>query len=261
MRYICGDSKSNNLQTQKARHESKERPVAIFCTKCGTELAPNTQFCTACGAPQAVPTQAVAPAATSVAYTTQQYQTPPAPPYTQPYAQPAPPPTGNSAVKIILIIVGVFVGLGILAVCVFAFTIWRVSKAVHVEGNGSKVTLSTPGGGHMSVNSDDSYSASDLGTDIYPGASKGHGGMKMDLPTGSMVTGIFLTSDPKDKVLAFYKDKFGSAASTMDTSDTAIVTLKKGENEAVMVTITPNKGDGDNQTQISIVHTKKTGNN
>ena len=203
--------------------------MPIYCTKCGAELAAGTQFCTVCGAPQTVAPHAAAPATTPAAYTTQQYQTPPAPPYTQPYVQPA-PPTGNSAVKIILIILGVFVGLGILGVCIFSFAIWRVSRAVHVNSDGSKVTLSTPEGGHMSVNSDDSYSASDLGTELYPGASKGHGGMKMDLPTGSMVTGIFLTSDSKDKVLAFYKDKFGSAASTMDTSDTAIITLKKGEN-------------------------------
>jgi zinc-ribbon domain len=229
----------------------KELSVAIYCTKCGTQLPPDTQFCTACGAAVTAPTAVVSP----------EYPAPP-PPYTQPYAQPVPPPpSGNSAVKIILIVVSVFVGLGILAVCVFAFTIWRVSKAVRVEGDGSKVSVTTPGGGNMSVNAEDSYSASDLGTDIYPGASKGHGGMKMDLPTGSMVTGIFLTSDSKDKVLAFYKDKLGSSASIMDTSDTAIVSLKKGENEVVMVTISPHKGESDNQTQLTIMHTKKTGNN
>jgi hypothetical protein len=174
--------------------------------------------------------------------------------------QPAPPPSGSSALKIILIIVGVFVGLGILGVVIFSFAVWRVAKSVHVEGDGNKVTLNTPGG-HIAVNSDDSFTSAELGTDIYPGATTGHGSMKMDLPGGSMVTGVFLTPDSKEKVLAFYKDKFGSEASTMDTNDTAIVTLKKGEQEAVIVTITPNKSDDNGKTQISIVHTKKTGSN
>jgi hypothetical protein len=223
--------------------------MSIYCPKCGTELAPNTQFCTTCGAPQAAPSVA----------NPGPYNQAQQPPFPTAYPQPVPPAAGNSAVKIILIIVGIVVGLGILAVCVFAFAVWRISKAVHVEGDGSKVTLSTPDGGHMTVNSGDSATAADLGTDIYPGATKSKGGTKMDLPTGSMVTSVFLTSDSKDKVLAFYKDKFGSSASTIDTSDTAIVTLKRGGNEVIMVTITPNRGQDDSQTQISIVHTRKTG--
>lgn len=233
--------------------------MATFCTKCGTQLPPGTQFCTACGTAVA-PAPAATPAYAPPQYQAPQYPAPPAP-YTQPYAPSVPPtPTGASAIKIILIIVGVFVGLGILGIAIFAFTIWRVSKSVHVDQNGSNLSINTPGG-HMAINTDNTYTPAELGTDIYPGATSGHGSMKMDLPSGSMVTGIFLTSDPKDKVLAFYRDKLGSDASTMDTNDTAIVTLKRGENEAVMVTITPNRGDNDSKTQISIVHTKKTGSN
>jgi hypothetical protein len=217
--------------------------VASFCTKCGTAVSTDTQFCTACGAPTAA-------AATGYA--------PPAPvPYSQPYAPPsaAPPSSGGSALKIILIIVAVFIGLGILGVAIFSFTMWRVARAIHVEGNGDKMTLQTPGG-TISTSQSKTYSAAELGTDIYPGAQNGHGSMKMDLPTGSMVTGIFVTSDSKDQVLDFYKSRFGSGASVMDTGETAILTIKKGEQESVMVTISQKASEANGKTRISIMHTK-----
>lgn len=167
----------------------------------------------------------------------------------------APSSSGTSAVKIILIVVGVFVALGILGICIFAFTVWRVTRGIHVEGNGDKVTLNTPGGS-ISTNSGTTYSAGELGTDIYPGAITGHGSMKMDLPNGSMVTGVFLTPDSKDKVLNFYKSRFGSDASVMEAEDQAVLTVKKGESEAVIVTISSKSSENDGKTQIAIVHTK-----
>ncbi len=66
--------------------------MASFCTKCGAELSPNTQFCATCGTPVTAPAAVVAPS--------------------QPVAPPA--QSGGNALKIILIIVAVFVGLGIL---------------------------------------------------------------------------------------------------------------------------------------------------
>jgi len=237
--------------------------VAAFCTKCGAPLTPDKQFCTACGAqvtapadwqsvPAAAPAQPVAP--------------PPGQPFTPPpaqqYAAPmAPPPaSGGSALKIVLIIVGVLVGLAILGGIIFAFAVWRISRAVHVEGNGDKVTLSTPGGS-ISTSNSQTYSASDLGTDVYPGAQNGHGSMKMDLPTGSMVTAVFVTSDSKDQVAQYYKNKLGSGASVMDTPETTIITLvkgdhEKGDDESVMVTITANSSQNEGKTKIAIVHSK-----
>lgn len=223
--------------------------MASFCTKCGAAVSPDAPFCTACGAPTgAAAIQPGAPPVTNYTYA----------------ASPAVPPAaptssgGSSAVKIILIVVGVFVALGILAACIFAFTIWRVSRAIHVDGNGEAATIHTPVGS-MSTSSSKTYSASELGTDIYPGAQNGHGSMKMDLPTVSMVTGVFETTDSKDKVLDFYKGKLGSGASVMDTPETAIVTLTHGQGESVMVTITQNPSQDDGKTKIAIVHTSKKG--
>jgi hypothetical protein len=120
------------------------------------------------------------------------------------------------------------------------------------------MTLQTPEG-KVNLNASESYSAAELGTDIYPGAQSTRGGMKMDLPTGSMVTGVFLTSDSKDSVLAFYKSQLGGSASVIENPGSAIVSLSKGQQESVMVTITENSSQEDNgKTKIVILHTKST---
>jgi hypothetical protein len=221
--------------------------LASFCTKCGAAVSAETQFCTACGAPTAA--APVNPSAYPAAY-------PPAYPaaaYPPPAA--APPNSGSSAVKVILVIVGVIVGLGILGVAIFSFTVWRVARGIHVDGANGQVTVNTPGG-TITANQAQTFTASELGTDIYPGADGGHGGGKIDLPSGSMVTGVFVTPDSKDQVVAFYKSKFGSGASVYDTANSALLTLNRTQQEAVMVTVTANSSQDGGKTRISIVHTK-----
>jgi hypothetical protein len=195
-------------------------------------LSPDAQSCTACGTPVAAAAAVVAPA--------------------QPAAQPA--KSGTSALKIVLIILAVFIGLGILGAGAFGYFVWRVAHAVHVSGNGSDVTIHTPGG-TLSANTSETYTASDLGTDIYPGATAGKGSMRMSLPTGSMVSAVYLTGDSKDQVLNFYKTRFGSDASVFDSSDGTVLTVNKGEKESVVVTITKGTSDNEGKTEIHIVHT------
>ena len=122
-----------------------------------------------------------------------------------------------------------------------------------MSSNGDRLTMSTPGG-TVNLNAAQTYSASDLGTDIYPGAQPIKGGMKMTLPSGTMVTGIFLTPDSKDHVVDFYKSKFGGEASVMEAEDTAMLTLKKGEQESVMVTVSSKASENDGKTKIAIIH-------
>lgn len=207
--------------------------MADICTKCGAALLPGNPVCPACGAP-VIAVASYAPV--------------------QPMAAPA--QAGNSAVKIILIVVAIFVGLGMLAVLGFGLIAWRVSRAVHVSNDG-QVTLNTSAGS-FSANSSKTYTAAELGTDVYPGATGGKGGLKMDLPTGSMVTGIFVTSDSKDKVVDFYKGKLGSEASVMDSDNSAVISLAKGQQESVIVTVTGNSSSDGGKTRISIMHSKST---
>ena len=84
------------------------------------------------------------------------------------------------------------------------------------------------------------------------------GGMRMNLPTGSVVSGVFVTSDSKDQVLAFYKSKLGSEASVFDAANSAMISLRKGSHENIMVSISSQQSQNEGKTKISIVHTKNS---
>jgi hypothetical protein len=162
--------------------------------------------------------------------------------------------SGSSALKIILIVVGVLVVLVMLVVGVIGYGVWRVSRAVHLNRATGETTITTPNG-TFSSNSSQKFTADDLGTDIYPGATPARGGMRLTLPTGPMVSATFTTPDSKEKVIAFYKNRFGSQATTMDTDDGAILTVNKSKQDTVMMTITQKPGQADGNTRIRIVHT------
>lgn len=236
--------------------------MASFCAKCGAEIPTNQQSCGTCGAPVAA---AAAPAAYTpvqpvpfqpVASQPSSYQ----PVAAQPAAYPppaAPAKSGSSALKIILIVIAVFVGLGILGAAAVGYSVWRVAHAFHVSGSGDNahVTFNAPGGGgSFSANTSETFTAADLGTDIYPGATSGKGGMRMTLPTGSMVSAVFVTSDSKDQVVSFYKSQFGSDASIFDSGEGAVISIQKGKQESIMVTVSANQSKYQGKTQISIVH-------
>lgn len=247
--------------------------MAVLCAKCGAEISAGAQFCAACGSPVAaaassgytpvnIPVQPVASTQSAPGSPPLAGYTPVAAAPPPGYVPPPPPPVtgvrtggGGGAVKIILIILAVVVGLGILGAGAIGFTIWRVAHSIHVHGKNGEVTFNTPGGS-VSTSTATSFTADELGTDIYPGATATPGGMRMNLPSGSVISGLFLTSDSKDQVLSFYKGKFGSEASAFDAEDSAMITAKKGDHESIMVTISAKPSENDGKTKISIVHTK-----
>ena len=211
--------------------------MASFCAKCGSALSANEQFCTSCGT--AAATGSAAPAQPSAA---------------QPGAAPA--SSGSSAAKIILIIVAVVVGLGIIVIGGGIFAIRHyITHNIHVSGPNGQMTMQTPEG-KINFNTAQTYTAADLGVDPYPGAESTRGGIKMDLPTGSMVTGVYLTSDTKQQVVDFYKSKFGGTAAVFDTSDGAMLTQTVSKQESIMVTVTANPTRDNGKTRITITHTK-----
>jgi len=167
-----------------------------FCNSCGATLAEGTKFCNKCGA--AVP---AAPSAVSA----------------QPSAAPAPPPKGgSSALKIILIVIAVFVGIGILGMVTCGIVLHRIAKSSHVTQEGDKVKVETPFG---TINANDPEQAvKDLGIEVYPGAEAQKAG-SADLTFGGMhtVTANFTSSDSVAKICDFYKSRFPSAR--VKTSD------------------------------------------
>jgi hypothetical protein len=169
----------------------------------------------------------------------------------QPASQP--PRQGSSAVKIILIIVAVVVALGIAVAGVVGYGIYRVSKAVHKDLTTGNVTIDTPNG-TVSTISNEKVTEADLGIAIYPGAEQVKGGARLNLGAGPMVTANFLTSDPKEKVIAFYKDQLGSGAQTMESGNGAFLMLTKANKESINITIGQSASQNEGKTRITILH-------
>src|ERR1700733_8315061 len=160
----------------------------------------------------------------------------------------APPPkSGPSVLKIILIILAVFLGLGIIGAGIVGYSVYRIAKTAHRDADGN-ITVNAPKG-TFTVNTSDTFTARDLGIAIYPGATQGKGGLRMTIAGKSMVSANFLTPDSPDKVIAFYKDKAGPTAQTMTTGSGGIVTLQNGSN-SITVTIMQSASENNGQTQI-----------
>jgi len=173
------------------------------------------------------------------------------PPYPPPYPPP-PANSGNTVLKIVLIVIGVFVLLGVIAAGIVGYGMYKVSKAMHRNANGD-ISMSTATG-TITTGKSANISEADLGTPIYPGASgTDAGSMNMKTPTGSMVTAVFTSSDSSDKIVAFYKEKLGDQVSIVQTHNGTMLSAGDKDRDSVMVTINP---EGNN-SKIVILHVIK----
>lgn len=214
-----------------------------FCNSCGATLTEGTQFCNKCGAAVSGNPSGMSAAA-------------PRPPQTP---LPAPPPSkgGSSALKIILIIVGLIVGVCILAMVTCGIVVHRAIKSAKVSQSGDNVKVETPFGS-METTTDPEKTAKDLGIDIYPGAQVQKAGTA-SVAFGPIrtVTGNFESSDPVTKVCDFYKSKFPDAnISSSDQNQCTIVSGVQGNSTTVSV---QTNGDGSRFTIVKM--TKKTASN
>ncbi len=211
-----------------------------FCNSCGANIVPGTRFCNKCGA--AILASTAAPAA--------------APPVVAGSAPPATavPPSGGGALKAILIVVGVIVLVGILAVASLGFFAWRVARHTRVRQNGDNVRVETPFGTVQTTN-DPQAAARDLGVDLYPGAQAlKEGATSATFGTVHTASLNFETSDSVDKVCSFYKPKFPNAmVMTTEANQCTIVS----NDQKNMITITV-KGESD-KTRIVITNVSKSG--
>jgi hypothetical protein len=170
-----------------------------------------------------------------------------------PYQNVPPPATsGNTVLKIVLIVVGVFVLLGVVVAGVIGIGVYKVAKSVHKDSSGN-VSISTPGGS-ITTGQSANVTAADLGVDIYPGATTGEGSMNMKTPNGSMVTAVYLSPDASDKIVAFYREKLGDQASIVQTSNGTVLSAGQKDRDNVVITITT---EG-NSSKIAIVHVTNT---
>jgi hypothetical protein len=155
---------------------------------------------------------------------------------------PPPPRSGNTVLKVVLIVIAVVVGLGVLGAAALGYLGYR---AVHNAG------------ASFSSGSSAAVSADDLGIDPYPGATHvDKGSMRASFGGNSVVTSVFTSSDSPADVVKFYQDKLGGTA-VVEQSGSG-TTLERashdsGDSDSLVVTVAPDEQTG--QTKIVFVHT------
>jgi hypothetical protein len=203
-----------------------------FCNSCGAQLAEGTNFCSKCGA-----------AATG---------TPGGMP--KPIAPGPPPSSGSgSALKIVLMIVGVVVFIGILGMVTCGIIVHRAIKSAKFSQKGDNVKVETPFGS-VETSNDPQKVADELGVEIYPGAQVQKAGTA-SVTFGSLhtVTGIFESTDSVDKVCDFYRTKFPNA-NVQSSDQTHCTIVSGGQGNSTTVTV-DSSGDGSKLTIVKL--TKK----
>jgi hypothetical protein len=167
-----------------------------------------------------------------------------------PYPNVPPPPTtaGNTVVKIVLIVVGAFVLFGVIVAGIIGIGVYRIAKSTHKDSNGN-VSISTSGG-TITTGQSANVSAADLGVTLYPRVTAGEGSMNMKTPTGSVVTAVYLSSDPAEKIVAFYKESLGDKASIIQSSNGTVISSGEKDRDNIVITVTPEGSS----TKIAIVH-------
>src|SRR6185437_11138236 len=101
-----------------------------FCNSCGTALAAGAQFCPKCGAATGAPATPVAVSSTAAVPVA---------------AQPA-PAQSSGALKIILIILAIVIGLIIVVMGSCAYIGYRTYHRMHVNQKNGEVSIDTPFG-------------------------------------------------------------------------------------------------------------------
>jgi hypothetical protein len=171
---------------------------------------------------------------------------PPNPPY--PNIPPPPTTSGNTVLKIVLIVIAAVVLIGAIVAAAIGIGVYKIAKSAHKDSSGD-VSITTPGG-TITAGQNNNLSAADLGVDLYPAVTSGQGSMNMKTPEGSMVTAVYLSSDPPDKIVAFYKERLGDKASVVQTSNGTVLSAGEKDRDNIVITITPQG----NATKIAIVH-------
>jgi ribosomal protein L21E len=160
------------------------------------------------------------------------------PPATVPVAT---APQGGGALKVILIVVGVVVLLGILSIASLGFFAWRMARQAHVHQDGDNVKVDTPFG-TVETTKDPEDAVRNLGVDLYPGADVRKNGSSSASFGGVHTATVNAESgDSVDKVAGFYKAKFPNAM--VNTSDAGRCTIISNQHGSMVTINIESEGD------------------
>ncbi len=223
--------------------------MARFCTSCGSSVEEALKFCPQCGAQLAAPAvgaQAPAPPIASAARAGAGGVSPGAPPAKG----------GSSFLKILVIVLGIFAFLTVAGMATCFYVGYKIKKKAeqtfNVGQSGKSVTINTPSGPVTFGEPKRGEAAKAATADVpqYPGSTpiEGGGGVTVG-GVAAFASQDYVTSDPVDKVVAFYKEKLGSKATITESEGKAVVIVgtKTG---MTTVNIEPDEKTG--KTKISI---------
>ena len=200
-----------------------------FCTSCGETVDANAKFCTKCGATLASGFTPVAGAGGTAAAPAQAAQVPPS--------------GGGGALKVILIVIGVFVFVCVLAFGAIAYFGYRAAKTIKQAAGSVQVQAVTSG-------EDAKRLVEKLGIEVYPGATfKRAGGSSVAIGGMRVAGATFETSDPASQVADWYRTKY---ANSMSADNEGSHTLTFANNNA-WVTIGIQETGGKTEISISSV--------
>lgn len=207
-----------------------------FCNSCGATLDPDAKFCSRCGATTG---------------TSGPLPSTPIPP-TAPAAR-----GGSSAVKVVLIVVGVIVLLGGIGIASLAFIAVHFAKNSRVTHQGDHVKVETPFG-NVETSKDPDKAIQDLGVDVYPGAEVEQNGASSATFGGNRAAAAaFQSSDSAEKVCSFYRSKFPAAK--VVSSSQGRCTIVSNDSDNVVTINVESRGSG-SKFQISSVIKKDKSN-
>ena len=171
-----------------------------FCNKCGTTITQGTRFCNQCGAPilaSGFPSSAPGPSSAT--------------PTPTPAATQGAPQGGSHTLRVVLIVVGALIVIGVLGLGALTFVGIHMAKRSRVHTEGDRVKVETPFG-TVESSKDAEQAAKNLGVDIYPGAEvQKEGASSAAFGNMRTVNATFESSDSVDKVCSFYKSRFPNA--------------------------------------------------
>jgi hypothetical protein len=209
-----------------------------FCNACGTNLQPDARFCPKCGA--------TVPATTSRPVASTAPMASPAVPAATPVTMGKP----NQAVKIILIVVAVLVGLGILGTIAATYVGLKIARHTKVEEHDGNVRVQTPFGS-VESSQDADHAIRDMGIDAYPGAEAiEKSAANVNIGGMHTVSVQMQTDDPPAKVAQFYQQQLPNANVNISDNDRYTIVSNKRHN---LVTVNIEPQDGKTMIHIASV--------
>jgi hypothetical protein len=134
------------------------------------------------------------------------------------------------------------IAVGLIGIAIVFLIAWRSLSAISGSGDSGQSTATSTGPVH----------ASELGIDIYPEARALSDGDRSTSPDGSVVSQDFVSGDPMNKVVDFYRTRMTGYASIFADGSAIVVSITRAQ-ESIRVIVSPAQSGG--KTRISISRT------